>query len=138
MSTATKVIDTLQADWPLLPSLGLVSCSEIPGWVAQSAQQLHARLSPKERITCQHQLPGLVAQLAHLRRNWTVTVILAILLAFTVVAHANPTLHDSLRTGILATVLSSILLPALAIYHGIARDYIAAQSLLVAIRPSMH
>lgn len=135
MLTTTKIIDMLQADWPLLPSLGLVSCAEIPAWVDQSAQQLHARLSPKERIACQHQLPGLVAQLANLRRNWTVTVILAILLAFTVVAHAHPTLQDSLRIGILFTVLSSILLPALAIYHGIARDYVAAQSLLIAIRP---
>jgi ABC-type arginine/histidine transport system permease subunit len=91
-------------------------------------------LSPMERIFCQHHLPGLIAQLALLRRNWIVTVLLAILLALAVVAHAEPMIHDSIRMGILVTVLSSILLPPMVIYHGIARDYVAAQSLLAAIR----
>jgi len=134
MVSLNRILDTLQADWPLLGSFALASCVEIPAWVVRSAQQVHTRLSPMERMFCQHQLPGLIAQLAHLRRNWIVTLLLATFLALAVVAHAEPMVHDSVRMGILVTVLSSILLPPLVIYHGIARDYVAAQSLLAAIR----
>src|SRR5215211_7961796 len=134
MVSINRILDTLQADWPLLGSFALASCAEIPAWVARSAQRVHTGLSPMERVFCQHQLPGLIAQLAFLRRNWIVTVLLAIFLALAVVAHAETMVHDSIRMGILVTVLSSILLPPLVIYHGIARDYVAAQSLLAAIR----
>ena len=134
MSSINKILDTLQADWPLLGSFALVSCAELPSWVASSAQRLHTGLSPVERMLCQQQLPGLVARLNYLRRNWIVTVLLAMLLALAVVANAQPMLHDSLRMGVLLTVLSSILFPPVAIYHGIARDYVAAQSLLSVMR----
>ena len=130
----TKIIDTLQADWPLLPSLALVSCAEIPAWTMRSAQQLHMCLSSTERVVCQRQLPELIAQLAFLQRHWTVTVVLATLLALTVIARAEPIVHNSFQTGILVMVLSTILLPPLAICHGIARDNVAAQSLLTVIR----
>lgn len=134
MFSINRILDTLQADWPVLASFALVSCAEIPAWVASSAQRLHTGLSPMERMFCQRQLPGLVAQLAFLRRNWIVTVLLAMLLALAVVAHAEPMLHDSVRRAILLMVLSSILLPPVVIYHGIARDHMAAQSLLAVIR----
>jgi hypothetical protein len=134
MVSLNRILDTLQADWPLLGSFALASSAEIPAWVARSAERVHTGLSPMERIFCQHQLPRLIAQLAFLRRNWTVTVLLAIFLALAVVAYAEPMVHDSVRMGILVTVLSSILLPPMVIYHGIARDYVAAQSLLAAIR----
>jgi len=134
MFSINKILDTLQADWPLLGSFALASCAEIPAWVARSAQQLHTSLTPMERMICQRQLPELIAQLAFLRRNWIVTVLLATFLALAVVAHAEPMANDSFRTGILVTVLSTILLPPLVIYHGIARDYVAAQSLLAVIR----
>jgi hypothetical protein len=134
MVSLDRILDTLQADWPLIGSFALASSAEIPAWVARSAERVHTGLSPVERIFCQHQLPGLIAQLAFLRRNWIVTVLLATFLALTVVVYAEPMVHDSVRMGILVTVLSSILLPPLVIYHGIARDYVAAQSLLTAIR----
>jgi len=134
MVSLNRILDTLQADWPVLGSFALASCAEIPAWVARSAERVHTGLSPMERVFCQHQLPGLIARLAFLRRNWIVTVLLAIFLALAVVAHAEPMVHDNIRMGILVTVLSSILLPPLAIYHGIARDYVAAQSLLAALR----
>jgi len=134
MLSMNRILDTLQADWPLLGSFALASSAEIPAWVARSAERVHTSLSPMERMFCQHQLPRLIAQLAFLRRNWIVTVLLAIFLALAVVAYAEPMVHDNVRMGILVTVLSSILLPPLIIYHGIARDYVAAQSLLAAIR----
>ena len=134
MNSISRIIDGLQADWPLLPSLALIGCAGIPAWVERSAQQIHTRLSPTERMVCQAQLPRVIAHLAFLQRHWTVTVILATLLALAVLAHAQPAVHDSLQTGILTMVLSTILLPPLAICHGITRDYMAAQSLLVVIR----
>ena len=134
MSNMTKIIDTLQVDWALLPSLALVGCAEIPAWALGSARKLYTCLSPAELQICQTQLPRLIAQLAFLRRHWAVTVMLAMLLAVAVIAHAEPMVQDSLRSGILVTVLSTILLPPLAISHGIARDYVAAQSLLVVMR----
>ena len=136
MRSITTIIDIVQADWPLLPSLALVGCAEIPPWTLQSAQQFYTCLSPTERVACQTQLPQRIASLAFLQRHWTVTVILATILAFAVVAQAEPLLHDSLRVGILVTVLSTILLPPLAICHGIAREYVAAQALLAVIRRS--
>ena len=134
MSSVTRIIDKLQADWPFLASLGLLGCAEVPAWAIQSALQTHTQLSPAERSACQAQLPREIAQLAFLQRYWTVTVVLAVLLAVAVLAHAAPIVHSSMQTGILVTVLSIILLPALAIGHGIARDYVAAQSLLAALR----
>ena len=134
MSSISRIIDGLQADWPLLPSLALIGCAQVPAWVEQSAQQVHTRLSPTERMVCQAQLPRVIEHLAFLLRHWTVTVILATLLALAVLAQAEPAVHDSLQIGILMIVLSTILLPPLAICHGITRDYVAAQSLLVVIR----
>jgi len=134
MISITRIIDTIQSDWPLLASLALVGSAEAPAWALQSAQLVHTRLTPVERAACQSQLPHTIAYLALLRRHWTVTVILATLLALAVVAHAEPLVVDSTRNGILVAVLSTILLPPIAIFHGIVRDHIAAQSLLAVMR----
>ncbi len=134
MSNVTRIVDKLQADWPFLASLGLIGCVEVPAWAIESAVQTHTRLSPAERMTCHAHLPRETANLAFLQRSWTVTVVLAVLLAVVVLVHAGPLVHTSLQVGILVTVLSTILLPALAIGHGIARDYVAAKSLLAVMR----
>jgi hypothetical protein len=134
MMSVTRIVDKLQADWPFLASLGLIGCVEAPAWAIQSALQAHTQLSPAERMACQAHLPREIANLAFLQRYWTVTVVLAVLLAAVVLAHAGPLVHNSLQVGILVTVLSTILLPALAIGHGIARDYVAAKSLLAVMR----
>ena len=81
MISITRIIDTIQSYWPLMASLALVGSAEAPAWALQSAQQVHTRLTPVERAACQSQLPHTIAYLALLRRHWTVTVILATLLA---------------------------------------------------------
>lgn len=136
MLKVVHIIDKLQSDWPLIPSLALAQCADVPPWTMRSAQQLQVRLSPMERIICRQQLPDLVAFLAHLQRRWIITIVLSALLALAIIGKAQPMAPDTIQTGILLTVLSTVLLPPLAIYHGIARDYVAARSLLAVIRAS--
>ena len=134
MFSPMKLLDCMQSEWPLLPSLALVGTGDSqPHWATASAQRLVTRLSPVELAACRAQLPTLVGVLAALHRRWAVTSVLAVLLALAVVSTAYASPLDSLRTGVLISVLSAILLPALVICNGIARDYLAARALVAVL-----
>ena len=73
---------------------------------------------------------------ALLHRRWLVTMTLALLLATVVVLAAVPAgALTETSAGVLAAVLCAIVLPPFVICNGIARDYMAAQALLVVCRP---
>jgi len=130
MFNVTKLIDATQADWPLLPSLGLVGIAEtLPDWAAASAQRVVVRLHPAELAACRAQLPRQIRLLAILHQRWIVTSVLAVLLAAAVVSSALTTPPNSVQMGVLIGVMSAILLPPLVICNGIARDYVAARAL---------
>ena len=130
MFNPTKLLDSMQSEWPILSSLMLVGISDtLPQWAADSAQRAAVRLAPTELAVCRAQLPLLVGSLAALHRRWVVTSVLAVLLALAVVSSAYGFTLDALHLGVLVSVLSAILLPPLVICNGITRDYMAARAL---------
>jgi hypothetical protein len=130
MFNPTKLLDTMQAEWPLLPTLAIVGIADtLPHWAATSAQRMVARMHPSDLVACRAQLPRQIQFLATLHQRWVVASVLAVLLALTIVISAYATPPDSLQTGILISVMSAILLPPLVICNGIARDYVAARAL---------
>jgi hypothetical protein len=134
MPNPTKLIDTMQVEWPLLPSLALVGIVDMPPpWVAASAQRIVARLQPHEIAACRAQVPRQIQFLGTLHQRWAVTSVLAVLLALAVVARALATPPSSVQMGVLISVMSAILLPPLVICNGIARDYVAARALASAL-----
>ena len=134
MSNPSKLLDAMQSEWPLLPSLALVSITDtLPHWASTSAQRLAARMHPSELAACRAQLPKQIQFLATFHQRWVVTSVLAVLLAFAVVASAYATPPDNLQTGVLISVMCAILLPPLVICNGIARDYVAARALARAL-----
>jgi hypothetical protein len=131
MFDLTKLIDAMQVEWPLLPSLGILGISDTsPPWVTTSAQRIAARLRPAELAVCRAQLRRQMQFLATLHQRWVVTAVLAVLLALAIVASALSTPPTSVQSGVLISVMSAILLPPLVICNGIARDYAAARALV--------
>jgi hypothetical protein len=134
MLDPTKLLDSIQSEWPLLPSLALVGIADrLPHWAISSAQRGAVRLSPGEVLAYRSRLPRLAERFAALYRRWVVAAVLAVLLALAVVATAAAAPLDSLHLGILSGVLCAILLPPLVICNGIARDYVAARALAAAL-----
>jgi hypothetical protein len=134
MLNPTKLLDSIQSEWPLLPSLALVGTTDtLPHWAVLSAQRVAVHLSPGEVLACRARLPKLAGQFAALYRRWIVAAVLAVLLALTVVASATAVPLDNLHLGVLSSVLCAILLPPLVICNGIARDYVAARALVAAL-----
>ena len=130
MRTPTKLIDAMQVEWPLLPSLALVGIIDVPPhWAATSAQRIVARLQPHEMAVCRVQIPRQLQFLTALHQRWVVTSVLAVLLALAIVVRALATPPDSVQMGVLISVMSAILLPPLVICNGISRDYVAARAL---------
>ncbi|HEX5692571.1 MAG TPA: hypothetical protein VFX76_21300 [Roseiflexaceae bacterium] len=130
MFNPTKLLDALQADWPLLDSLAIVGIAQTPPqWAMDSAQRFAAGMRPAELSVCRSQLPRQIQFLRTLHQRWIVTTVLAILLGAAVVANSLATPPDSVQLGVLIGVLSAILLPPLVICNGIARDYVAARAL---------
>jgi hypothetical protein len=131
MFRPTKLLDAVQVEWPLLSRLTLLGPTNTPpSWAVASAQRMAVRLQPGELAACRAQLPQQAKLLAALYWRWVVTMVLALLLALTVIASASTHPIDSTRLGILISVLTAILLPPLVICNGIARDYVAARSLV--------
>jgi hypothetical protein len=130
MLNPSKLIDAMQTEWPLLPSLAIVGINDaLPHWAATSAQRMVTRLCPAELAACRAHLPRQIEFLATLHQRWVVTSVLAVLLAMAVVASAFAAPLTSVQTGVLISVMSAILLPPLVICNGIARDYVAARAL---------
>ena len=130
MLNPTKLLDSIQSEWPLLPSFALVGPTDtLPHWAVLSAQRVAVQLSPGEVLACRARLPRLAEQFAALYRRWVVAAVLAVLLALAVVANAAAVPLDSLHLGVLSSVLCAILLPPVVICNGIARDYVAARAL---------
>src|SRR5436305_7265112 len=89
MFSPMKLLDSMQSEWPLLPSLALVGTGDSqPHWAAASAQRVVTRLSPVELAACRAQLPALVGVLAALHRRWAVTSVLAVVLGLAAVSAA--------------------------------------------------
>lgn len=130
MNDPSKLLDAMQSEWPLLPSLALVGITDtLPHWAATSAQRLAGRMHPSELAACRAQLPKQIQFLAVFHQRWVVTSVLAVMLAFTVVISAYATPPDNAQLGVLISVMSAILLPPVVISNGIARDYVAARAL---------
>jgi hypothetical protein len=136
MFRPSKLLDAVQVEWPLLPSIAMIGITEtLPHWATSSAQRALTGLQPGDLAACRAKLPSHAEMLAALHRRWVVAAVLAILLALAVVAsaHAMPTPMDEVHLGVLIGVLGAILLPPLAICNGIARDYVAARALVAAM-----
>jgi hypothetical protein len=130
MFNPTKLLDALQADWPLLDSLAIIGIAETPPqWATTSAQRFAASLRPAELAVYRAQLPHHIQFLRTLHQRWIVTTILAVLLGAAVVASSLATPPNSVQLGVLISVLCAILLPPLVICNGIARDFVAARAL---------
>ena len=130
MFNPTKLLDALQADWPLLDSLAIIGIAETPPqWATTSAQRFAASLRPAELAVYRAQLPNHIQFLRTLHQRWIVTTILAVLLGAAVVASSLATPPNSVQLGVLISVLCAILLPPLVICNGIARDFVAARAL---------
>lgn len=134
MFDSTKLLDTIQAEWPLLSSLTLISICEMPpAWALGSAQRAARRLGQSELMACRRQLPKHIQMLQQLHRRWAVAATLAVLLALAVIGSFAALPLSSAQSGVLVIVLCAILLPPVVICNGITRDYTAALSLAAAI-----
>jgi hypothetical protein len=130
MFNPTKLLDAVQADWPLLDSLAIVGIANtLPPWAIASAQRFAASMAPSELAACRAHLPRQIQFLAILHQRWIVTAVLAVLLAAAVVASSLATPPNNVQLGVLISVMCAILLPPLVICNGIARDYVAARAL---------
>lgn len=135
MRNPSTLLDALQKDWPLATSLTLLGLQPPPPWAADAAISFASSLAPAERAACQTQFPALIDRLAVLYRQWAVAAVLASLLALAIMAQAASVgVLGTLQIAVLMSVLCAVLLPPLLICNGIARDHVAAQALLLAVR----
>jgi hypothetical protein len=135
MQRLFHLLDQVQDRWPRGASLRLVQLRPLQPWAIESARALISGWSPADHVRYRVQFTALVEELALLHRRWAVATALALLLGLTVAMAAlgGGQLTDD-SAGVLAGVLSAILLPPYAICYGIARDHQAAQAILAACR----
>ena len=126
------VLDQVQARWPLGARMGCVQLSAPPAWALDAAREVVMTWTPAELMAYRRQLPPLAASLGALYQRWVVAASLALLLGlFVVMAAAGAVVFTGVHSAVLLTVVSTIVLPPIAICSGIARDHIAARALLV-------
>lgn len=126
-----QVLDQVQNRWPLGALLECVQLIAPPAWALEAAREVVVTWTPAELMACRRQLPALVASLGALYQRWVVAASLALLLGlFVAMAAAGAAVFTGVHSAVLLTVVSTIVLPPIAICTGIARDYIAARALL--------
>jgi hypothetical protein len=136
MRALFTLLDRVQESWPRRLALSYMHLAPPPDWAQNAALQVTTDWTIWERQRYRAELNRLVQELSLLHRRWLVTMTLALLLATVVVLAAVPAgALTETSAGVLAAVLCAIVLPPFVICNGIARDYMAAQALLVVCRP---
>jgi hypothetical protein len=130
------VLDRVQDGWP--SGAGFLLLNPTPTtWSVEAAYQVVTGWSRQEYDFYRRQLPSLAAELVVLHQRWCVAAVLVVALAATIVVAGMPAaLLSSTATGVLMGVLAAVVLPPVAICNGIARDCVAAQSLVAACAAS--
>ncbi|MFO7168465.1 MAG: hypothetical protein DIU80_010620 [Chloroflexota bacterium] len=130
------LLDRVQDGWPSGAGL-LVIVPAAQAWSIDAAYRVVSGWSHQEFATYSRQLRELAESLAALHRKWCVAAILATILGALIVVAGMPVATTSDQAlAILVSVLAAVLLPPLVICNGIARDCVAAQSLLIACSQS--